>query len=464
MNREDVHKLLGGYATGTLTEEERKALFSAALEDQELFEVLADEDALREMLAEPVTRRRLIADLTEENPSFWEAAWAWLRRPPVLALAGTAAVVVGTFTAVWLRREAPVELAQVKRPAAVREEAAPRESESVVKPEPLARTEAFRSGGGGVATPPRLPVSKPEAKEKAVTLKDADALSARGRDEERQPVGELGRTEAAAKKVEGAIRSDAAPAAPAAPLRVVVLNSPSPPVPGPASQRQLEAAMATQFGQKLNQPPGYAVVDQREVDKYLADRKLTNQELDASAAAGVGRALKADAVVVSNFVQTQNAPEVQMQTAPAPPAGQSADSAILKQGQRMRKAQEQNQARSQVQSQAGNLMTAEVIDTRNEARRFKAAGNVDQVASQVSTQLAQIRNPRPWINVRSVSGATVVLEGGSRLGIGVGTRLDVLRQGRLLGEVTVTTVTEDTAEGTFTGPDVPRPGDQAHSK
>ena len=38
MNREDIQKLLGGYATGTLTPEEQQALFSAALEDQELFD------------------------------------------------------------------------------------------------------------------------------------------------------------------------------------------------------------------------------------------------------------------------------------------------------------------------------------------------------------------------------------------------------------------------------------------
>ena len=37
MKREDIEKLLGGYATGTLTGEERQALFEAALTDQALF-------------------------------------------------------------------------------------------------------------------------------------------------------------------------------------------------------------------------------------------------------------------------------------------------------------------------------------------------------------------------------------------------------------------------------------------
>ena len=41
----DLHKLLGGYAAGTLTPEERRALFDAALADQALFDALADEEA-----------------------------------------------------------------------------------------------------------------------------------------------------------------------------------------------------------------------------------------------------------------------------------------------------------------------------------------------------------------------------------------------------------------------------------
>jgi len=63
---DEIRKLLGGYATGTLTEEERNLLFSAALEDQELFDVLADEEPLRELLAEPATRQTLIEELQRQ--------------------------------------------------------------------------------------------------------------------------------------------------------------------------------------------------------------------------------------------------------------------------------------------------------------------------------------------------------------------------------------------------------------
>src|ERR1017187_9537418 len=50
MSREEIQKLLGGYATDTLSEAERRALFEAAIEDQELFDALAKEQALRDVL------------------------------------------------------------------------------------------------------------------------------------------------------------------------------------------------------------------------------------------------------------------------------------------------------------------------------------------------------------------------------------------------------------------------------
>src|SRR5207302_9775727 len=45
VNREDIRKLVGGYATGTLTDAERALLFEAALDDQDIFDDLADEHA-----------------------------------------------------------------------------------------------------------------------------------------------------------------------------------------------------------------------------------------------------------------------------------------------------------------------------------------------------------------------------------------------------------------------------------
>ena len=73
MTNDEARKLLWRYATGSLTEAERKALFEAALEDQELFDELAGEQALKEVLDEPGARQRLLAAL--EPPR--HRAWLW---------------------------------------------------------------------------------------------------------------------------------------------------------------------------------------------------------------------------------------------------------------------------------------------------------------------------------------------------------------------------------------------------
>src|SRR3954451_4133112 len=65
MRPEDAKKLLGGYATGTLTDAEQEALFAAALYNQELFDSLAREQSLRETLRDPAVKAELLAALDE---------------------------------------------------------------------------------------------------------------------------------------------------------------------------------------------------------------------------------------------------------------------------------------------------------------------------------------------------------------------------------------------------------------
>ena len=111
MSPEDIRKLLGGYATGTLTTEEQQALFAAALEDQELFDSLAREQSLRDLLRDPAARAGLLSAL-DTPASRLGGFWQWLRRPLVagLATAGVAAIAV---VAVWQgTRPAGVKLAQ----------------------------------------------------------------------------------------------------------------------------------------------------------------------------------------------------------------------------------------------------------------------------------------------------------------------------------------------------------------
>jgi len=132
MTRDDIQKLLGGYATGTLTPEERQALFAAALEDQELFDALAKEQSLRDLLRDPAARAHVLAAL-DERPEPW---WRWLMRPAAVgAMAACLAAVVGY--GVWharqagrpvlvaANREAQVATAQSASPGPPAAEAAP---------------------------------------------------------------------------------------------------------------------------------------------------------------------------------------------------------------------------------------------------------------------------------------------------------------------------------------------------
>lgn len=108
MSKDDVRKLLGGYATGTLTPEEHDALLSAALEDQELFNALADEEALRQYLADPAFRRDLLVAMDERK----HRRFAWLVRPVPVALAGSLAAAALVVVSLRLHTE-PARMAAV---------------------------------------------------------------------------------------------------------------------------------------------------------------------------------------------------------------------------------------------------------------------------------------------------------------------------------------------------------------
>ncbi len=94
MSNLDLEYLLGGYATNTLTEEERHVLLKASLVNQRLFDLLADEEALKELLDDPAVRRRLLQQLKQPEEAGWfSAALAWLTRTETLAVAGSLAAV-----------------------------------------------------------------------------------------------------------------------------------------------------------------------------------------------------------------------------------------------------------------------------------------------------------------------------------------------------------------------------------
>ncbi len=110
MSRDDAFKLLGGYATGTLTPAERDALFAAAMEDQALFDALAGEEALRELLADEGARRRLEREL---EPQSKQKTW-WLWAPAAAVAMGILIVSAVWITEPW--RPAPVQMARAVHP------------------------------------------------------------------------------------------------------------------------------------------------------------------------------------------------------------------------------------------------------------------------------------------------------------------------------------------------------------
>ena len=106
MSKDEARKLIGGYATGSLTEAERRVLFEAALQDQELFDELAGEQVLKEVLEEPGARQRLLAAL---EPARKNRAWIWATAAATAAIA----VVIGIVVLQRTPSPPPQQLAEV---------------------------------------------------------------------------------------------------------------------------------------------------------------------------------------------------------------------------------------------------------------------------------------------------------------------------------------------------------------
>jgi hypothetical protein len=116
MKRSEAEKLLGGYATGTLTTDERRALFTAALGHQAIFDALMDEELLRELLADPLAKAQLLAALATAPKvvPFW-------RRTGVLGAA--ASLLVASLAGIAYLRS-PNAMPSVVRSATLQEPAA----------------------------------------------------------------------------------------------------------------------------------------------------------------------------------------------------------------------------------------------------------------------------------------------------------------------------------------------------
>lgn len=119
MTPEEIHRLLGGYATNALSAEERRSLFEAALEDQELFNALQNEDTLRELLADPVSREQVRRALTasgrsKQRAGFW--SWRWLFGVGLPAIA--AVIVIVMMNRAPAPQSAPPVMTAMRQPVA----------------------------------------------------------------------------------------------------------------------------------------------------------------------------------------------------------------------------------------------------------------------------------------------------------------------------------------------------------
>ncbi|MBZ5621785.1 MAG: hypothetical protein LAQ69_24110 [Acidobacteriia bacterium] len=182
MNREDIQKLLGGYATDTLTPEEQQALFEAALNDQELFDAMAREQALRDLLRDPGAKTQLLAAIDDPPlPWYRRLVRAWRPLAAAVAMAGVGAISV----VVWQNSRAPkpVMVAQVSQAPAGPQSAAeaapqpplqppePRQMDAPVKT--AAKGTLARSPAGPAEQDRRAKVKQMPEAPKAPDLADA---------------------------------------------------------------------------------------------------------------------------------------------------------------------------------------------------------------------------------------------------------------------------------------------------
>jgi hypothetical protein len=166
-----IRRLLGGYATGTLSEAQRKLLFEAALEDQELFDELARDQALKELLEAPGVKQRLLASI-ESSPraEWWRHPLPWALGGSALAIsAGLMAIVFLTPSGSRPRPSGPTEVAQARPPVTVETPSTPSVTRQEAQPPPRLPNEPkparpVQPGGAPSPAAPPAPAVQNEPK------------------------------------------------------------------------------------------------------------------------------------------------------------------------------------------------------------------------------------------------------------------------------------------------------------
>ena len=126
MTNPEIERLLTRYATGSLSEQERRVLFEAALQDQTVFDALQIEEPLRDVLADAASRQEIAAAL--EGPAHAEKRTPWWRGTWVVALAAgvaTACVAIVLLARWQSESRSRFQTASASRPEAALSSGAP---------------------------------------------------------------------------------------------------------------------------------------------------------------------------------------------------------------------------------------------------------------------------------------------------------------------------------------------------
>ncbi len=163
MTQEEIRKLLGGYATNALNADERRILFEAALEDQELFNALQNEDALKELLDDPMLRDQVRSVLVTPAQPSRRTRFSWRQWAFGVAMPAAAAVIV---IVIMNRANAP-KLISMREP--------------VVTPAPATSPKAEPPQAAPNRVAPKLPTAPPPVAKKqsaSVRAPQAQAIPA----------------------------------------------------------------------------------------------------------------------------------------------------------------------------------------------------------------------------------------------------------------------------------------------
>ncbi|HYL77573.1 MAG TPA: hypothetical protein VEU96_25390 [Bryobacteraceae bacterium] len=288
MTNEDIRKLLGGYATNTLTEAERKTLFDAALEDQELFNALQDEEALKDLLADPVSRAQLQRALeapVKTRAAWWSGRWAWTGAASAVA---AAVIIVGVVRMNAPRgKEQSYSVDGAVAPATQPAQAVVKDREA----KPVASTPAASKSAA---------VEPKNEGRRARADRDVARMAAARPDSKSVPEG-AGRTQNE-KKEEAASRPAPAPA-PGNRMAdsIAVEAAPPPPPRPPAAAATQQANVQSQNSGAAGGPSQNAAQNQNTANSVVVQNQLAQNKFRETEAAAASAHLAAQLAEVRAF-------------------------------------------------------------------------------------------------------------------------------------------------------------------